>query len=36
MEVENKKYVRLIEDGGIFFYSLAKGTFILPPNGFIL
>lgn len=36
MEIDNKKYVRLIEEGGIFFYSLAKGTFILPPNGFIL
>ncbi|WNE41480.1 MAG: Proline--tRNA ligase [Mycoplasmataceae bacterium] len=36
MEIDNKKYVRLIEEGGIFFYSLAKGTFILPPNGFVL
>lgn len=36
MEIDNKKYIRLIEEGKIFSYSLAKGTFILPPNGFIL
>lgn len=36
MEIDNKKYIRLIEEGKIFSYSLAKGTFILPPNGFII
>ena len=34
--MDSKKYVRLIEEGNIFSYSLSKGTFILPPNGFIL
>lgn len=34
--MDNKEYVRLIEEGNIFSYSLSKGTFILPPNGFIL
>jgi prolyl-tRNA synthetase len=32
----NKEYISLIEDGGIFSYSPARGTFILPPNGLLL
>ena len=32
----NEEYVNLLEGSGIFSYSLVKGTFILPPNGFIL
>jgi prolyl-tRNA synthetase len=32
----DKDYISLIEEGGIFSYSLARGNFILPPNGFSL
>lgn len=35
-DMNSKEYIRLIEEGNIFSYSLSKGTFILPPNGLVL
>ncbi|KLL01972.1 MAG: prolyl-tRNA synthetase [Mycoplasmataceae bacterium RC_NB112A] len=30
------KYIQLLKEAGLFFYGAAKGSFILPPRGYIL